>query len=135
MLYVIAAALIETGAVKWVSGLLLGKPGSVVGAQLRLLFPTAVLSAFINNTAVVAIFIPAVQEWSTRLKIAPSKLLLPLSYAAILGGTCTIIGTSTNLIVYGLLKDAFQINLNFFEIAYVGYTISVAWRSLPCPFG
>ena len=135
VLYIIAAALIETGAVQWVANLLLGNPKSVAVAQIRLLFPTAALSAFINNTAVVAIFIPAVQEWSTRLNIAPSKLLLPLSYAAIIGGTCTIIGTSTNLIVYGLLQDTFQISLNFFEIAYVGVPLVIIGAAYLSFFG
>lgn len=135
VLYVIAAALIETGAVQWVASLLLGKPRSIVSAQIRLFFPTAVLSAFVNNTAVVAMFIPAVQEWSTRLKIAPSKLLLPLSYAAIIGGTCTIIGTSTNLIVYGLLQDIHNIDLTFFEIAYVGAPLVVLGAAYFSLFG
>jgi di/tricarboxylate transporter len=65
-------------------------------------------------------FIPAVQEWAQRLNMSASKLLLPLSYAAILGGTCTLIGTSTNLVVDGLLQSRLDIHLGLFELASVG---------------
>src|SRR5690606_12100378 len=98
-LYVVAAGLKETGAVQWIARQLLGHPSTEMGAQGRMIAPTALLSAFLNNTAVVAMFIPAIQDWAQRLGIPASRLLLPLSYAAILGGTCTLIGTSTNLVV------------------------------------
>lgn len=123
-LYVVAAGLMETGAVNWVAGILLGIPRAVRTAQLRVLIPAALLSTFTNNTAVVTMFIPVVQEWGERLKIRPSKLLIPLSYAAILGGTCTLIGTSTNLIVNGLLDQEYQKGLGFFEIAMVGLPVT-----------
>lgn len=124
-LYIVAAGLIETGAVQWMASGLLGWPKKVSSAQLRIFFPTALLSAFTNNTAVVAMFTPAIQEWGERLKIPASKLLIPLSYAAILGGTCTIIGTSTNLIVFGLLQQDHSIELGIFDIAVVGLPITV----------
>src|SRR5690606_41628293 len=104
VLYVVAAGLRETGAVQWIARLLLGHPTTLRNAQLRMIMPTSVISAFMNNTAVVAMFIPAIQEWAQRLGISASRLLLPLSYAAILGGTCTLIGTSTNLVVDGMLQ-------------------------------
>ncbi|EPC04143.1 potassium transporter TrkA [Litchfieldella anticariensis FP35 = DSM 16096] len=119
-LYVVAAGLKETGAVQWIAHRLLGQPRSLKRAQLRMLLPTGGLSAFMNNTTVVAMFIPAVQEWANRLRLPPSKLLLPLSYAAILGGTCTLIGTSTNLVVDGLLQSQMDIALGMFELAWVG---------------
>jgi len=119
-LYVVAAGLKETGAVQWVASRLLGQPQSVRGAQIRMLLPTGVLSAFMNNTTVVAMFIPAIQDWSQRLQIPASKLLLPLSYATILGGTCTLIGTSTNLVVDGLLQSKTGTHLGLFELAWVG---------------
>lgn len=119
-LYVVAAGLKETGAVQWVASRLLGQPKSVRGAQIRMLLPTGVLSAFMNNTTVVAMFIPAIQDWSQRLQIPASKLLLPLSYATILGGTCTLIGTSTNLVVDGLLQSKTGMHLGLFELAWVG---------------
>lgn len=119
-LYVVAAGLKETGAVQWVASRLLGQPKSVRGAQIRMLLPTGVLSAFMNNTTVVAMFIPTIQDWSQRLQIPASKLLLPLSYATILGGTCTLIGTSTNLVVDGLLQSKTGTHLGLFELAWVG---------------
>lgn len=125
-LYVVAAGLKETGAVQWVASRLLGQPQSVREAQLRMLMPTSVLSAFMNNTAVVAMFIPAIQDWSQRLKIPASKLLLPLSYATILGGTCTLIGTSTNLVVDGLLQSKTGTHLGLFELAWLGVPLLLA---------
>lgn len=119
-LYVVAAGLKETGAVQWVASRLLGQPKTIRGAQARMLLPTGILSAFMNNTTVVAMFIPAIQEWSQRLQIPASKLLLPLSYATILGGTCTLIGTSTNLVVDGLLQSHTGTHLGLFELAWVG---------------
>lgn len=124
-LYVVAAGLKETGAVQWIARKLLGHPKSVSGAQMRMVAPTGVLSAFMNNTAVVAMFIPAIQDWAQRLQIPASKLLLPLSYAAILGGTCTLIGTSTNLVVDGMLQSRLGINLGLFELAWVGVPLLV----------
>ncbi|PCK07897.1 MAG: SLC13 family permease [Alteromonadaceae bacterium] len=124
-LYVIASALIETGAVSWLASILLGTPKSVARAQLRLFFPTAFLSAFTNNTTIVAMFIPAVQEWGDKLNYSTAKLLIPLSYAAILGGLCTLIGTSTNLIVDGLLQQQYDIHLGLFEIAAIGLPIAL----------
>jgi len=119
-LYVVAAGLKETGAVQWIARRLLGHPKTEKGAQLRMIAPTGILSGFMNNTAVVAMFIPAIQDWAQRLGVPASKLLLPLSYAAILGGTCTLIGTSTNLVVDGMLQSRLGINLGLFELAWVG---------------
>ncbi len=71
----------------------------------KLIFPVATLSAIINNTPLVAIIMPYVHKWGKSHNISPSKLLIPLSYAAILGGTATLIGTSTNLVVNGMVED------------------------------
>jgi len=122
-LYVVAAGLKETGAVQWIARRLLGHPRTQKGAQLRMMLPTGLLSSFMNNTAVVAMFIPAIQDWSQRLGIPASKLLLPLSYASILGGTCTLIGTSTNLVVDGMLQSQLGIHLGLFEVAWIGIPI------------
>lgn len=121
-LYVVSAGLRETGAIR-LGASLLGMPKSSRDAQLRLMAPVSLLSAFLNNTAVVSMFIPAVQEWCQRLRMSPSKLLLPLSYTAMLGGTCTLIGTSTNLVVDGLLQKQYGISLSLFELAWVGIPI------------
>ncbi|MBW1900993.1 MAG: SLC13 family permease, partial [Deltaproteobacteria bacterium] len=84
------------------------------------------LSAFLNNTPVVAIFIPAVSAWAKRCKFPVSKLMIPLSYAAILGGTCTLIGTSTNLIVNGMMmSETGQPSLGMFEITRVGIPCAI----------
>ena len=87
VLYVVVAGLKETGAIAWLGQSLLGRPKSLLAAQLRLMSPVAGMSAFLNNTPVVAMFIPAVSDWAKKNSISPSKLMIPLSYAAIAGGT------------------------------------------------
>ena len=125
VLYVVAAGLSETGAVQWIAQNLLGRPSSVRGAYARMLLPVAGLSALLNNTTVVAMMLPAIQEWASRLRIPASKLLIPLSYMAILGGTITLIGTSTNLVVDGLLQSEKGVSLRMFDIAAVGLPLTV----------
>ncbi|KAF0101530.1 MAG: di-/tricarboxylate transporter [bacterium] len=100
------------------------------------LTPVAALSAFLNNTPVVAMFIPAVQDWARRHNLAVSHLMLPLSYAAIAGGTCTLIGTSTNLVVNGLLlKETELSGLGFFDIAWVGIPTLILTIAFTVLFG
>ena len=70
------------------------------------MLPVAAISSVLNNTPVVAMFMPLVSDLAKRANVAPSKLFIPLSYAAVLGGVCTLIGTSTNLVVQGLLLEA-----------------------------
>jgi len=104
ILFVVATGIKETGAVKLVTPFLATKPKSLGRAQLRLMMPVTALSAFLNNTPVVAIFIPAVSAWAKRCKFPVSKLMIPLSYAAILGGTCTLIRTG-RLSIHRLHED------------------------------
>ncbi len=85
---------------------LLGRPRSASAAQLRLMTSVAAFSAFLSNTAVVATYLPVVREWGQRTGRSVSKLYLPLSYAAVLGGTCTLVGTTTTLLVHGMMLDA-----------------------------
>jgi len=125
-LFVVAAGLTRTGAMRMVLMPLLGKPDSSLAAQARLLPPVMVLSAFMNNTPIVAMMIPVVVDWSRRIGLAGSRLLMPLSFAAILGGMCTLIGTSTNLAVYGLLDPATQEALGLFGLAWVGLPVAAA---------
>lgn len=134
-LYIVAAGLRETGAIQYITRRLLGQPTTVRGAQFRMLIPTAALSAFLNNTTVVAMLIPAIQEWCKRLKLPPSKLLLPLSYVTILGGTCTLIGTSTNLVVNGLLQKNSLPELGMFDITGVGLALLAAGSTFLLVFG
>jgi Na+/H+ antiporter NhaD/arsenite permease-like protein len=85
-LFVVTAGLTETGALSLVTERLLGRPRSTTEAQLRLMVPVATISAFLNNTPVVAMFMPVVHEWCKRTHLRPSRLFIPLSYAAVLGG-------------------------------------------------
>lgn len=120
VLYVVVAGLRETGGIQWISQTFWGRPKSLVGAQARLIGIVTALSAFLNNTPVVAMFIPAVTDWARRNRFSVSKLMMPLSYAAIIGGTCTLIGTSTNLVVNGLVTNHDLPSLSMFDITWVG---------------
>ena len=120
VLFVVAAALTETGAISLLTERLLGYPRSIPRAQIRMMAPVVIISAFLNNTPVVAMFMPVVGDWCKRTRVSPSKLLIPLSYAAILGGTCTLIGTSTNLVVQGMLIDARLPPFKMFTITPIG---------------
>lgn len=126
VMYVVVAGLQETGAVAWLGQAFLGRPASVIGAQLRLLVPIAALSAFMNNTPLVAMFIPVVSDWAKQIRVSASKLMIPLSYAAIFGGTTTLIGTSTNLVVNGLWIESGHPALGLFEIAKIGVPCAIA---------
>jgi di/tricarboxylate transporter len=125
LMYVVVAGIRETGGVDLLVQHVLGRPRSLRGALARLVIPTTAVSAFMNNTPLVAIFLPAVLNWAKRLQISPSKLLIPLSYGAVIGGTITLIGTSTNLIVNGLLVHGGKPALGLFDIAWVGIPCSM----------
>ena len=104
-LFVVAAGISATGGLDWYMSKLLGRPRTIAGAQLRLMVPIAFVSAFLNNTPVVAVMIPIVQRWAENIHIPKEQVMIPLSFASILGGTCTLIGTSTNLVVLGMLRQ------------------------------
>ncbi len=125
VLFVVVRGLIETGAVRLLGERVLGRSRSWFRALVRLSVSATVASGFINNTPLVAMFIPAVIDWCRRHRVSPSRMLLPLSYAAILGGTCTLIGTSTNLVVHGMWVDSGRDALGIFEIARVGVPAAV----------
>ncbi|MEX0885086.1 MAG: SLC13 family permease, partial [Phycisphaeraceae bacterium] len=125
-LFVVVAGLTQTGAMTMLVQPALGRSRSVASAQARLMLPAAGLSAFLNNTPIVAMLMPVVSDWCKKTGINPSKLFIPLSYAAILGGTCTLIGTSTNLVVNGLLlAQPGQRGITMFEIAWVGLPLTL----------
>lgn len=92
---------------------------------LRLMLPISALSGFFNNTPVVIIFAPIVKRWSERIKVSPDKFLIPLSYATIFGGICTLIGTSTNLLVDGMITDNGFEGLGMFELGKIGFIIAL----------
>ena len=125
-LYVLARAVEKTSALQPIVSATLGRGGSVRGALVRLVFPTAAASAFLNNTPIVAMLIPQVTEWADRRGLSPSYFLMPLSFAAILGGVVTLIGTSTNLVISGLLEAAGHPPLGMFELTRIGLPIAVA---------
>jgi di/tricarboxylate transporter len=104
-LFVVAAALQETGGISLIGKKLLGNPSSLSTAQFRMMMPVAVMSAFMNTTPIVAMYLPMVNDWAKKLKIPASKLFMPLSFAGILGGQGTMIGTGSNLIIMGLFID------------------------------
>jgi di/tricarboxylate transporter len=120
VLFVVVGGLRQTGALAYFVQRALGRPKSASHAQIRLVPPVVLGSAFLNNTPVVAMLMPVVMDWCKTIGISPSKLLLPLSYAAILGGLCTLIGTSTNLVADGLLRATGYDGMGLFDIAWVG---------------
>ena len=126
VLFVIAEGMRQTGAMAMVTRPLLGQPKSLALAQARLMLPVAGLSAFLNNTPIVAMLMPIMTDWCRRTGISPSKLFIPLSYAAIMGGSCSLIGTATNVFVAVEYSDALGRNLvtgkplGMFSITAVG---------------
>ena len=125
-LFVVAAGLKESGVLLYLSQNLLGVPNSLLAAQQRIIWPTAFISAFMNNTPVVAIMMPTIDDWARRYNLSISKLLMPLSFASILGGACTLIGTSSNIIVNGWLINEYEHSgFGLFEISKVGIPLAV----------
>lgn len=140
VLYVVVAGLNETGAVRWLGSLLLGRPRSQTFALARLMLPVTAISGLVNNTPIVAMMIPALRDWARRHGFSASTFMIPLSYAAILGGTCTLIGTSTNLVVHGEWTSSGNEPLGLFSIALIGvpvacvgvlYMLTIGQRLLP----
>ncbi len=132
-LFPVAAGMYATGAISLLSQHMIGLPRSVWAAQLKILPPVALGSAFLNNTPLVAMMIPVVRDLTRVTGLARSKLLMGLSFASILGGTMTLIGTSVNLIVGGLVVDAMTSGrltgikpLTIFEPIWVGLPATVA---------
>jgi di/tricarboxylate transporter len=125
-LFIISAALRETGALDMTLGRVLGRSDSVRLSMLKMTLPVAGLSAFLNNAPIVAMMTPTVTDWARRSRVAASQFLIPLSYASILGSVTTIIGTSTILTVTGMVLDAGLEPWGFFEPAPVGILVASA---------
>ena len=134
-LFMIAAGMYSTGAISILSDKLIGRPKTVLKAQLKILPNIAFGSAFLNNTPLVAMMIPVIRDLSRSCGLDAKKLYIPLSYASILGGTCTLIGTATNLVISGMITDTLEQggdNLPFMEpvslfgLSWVGVPITIA---------
>ncbi len=137
LLFLVAGALRAAGSLQVLSKYLLPPTENVMLAALRLLLPVAALSGLLNNTPLVAMLIPEVRAFARRTGIAASRLLMPLSYAAIVGGLLTVIGTSTNLVVNGLVASAGYPSVGFLEIGKLGLPIclvGVAYSVLAARF-
>lgn len=123
-LYVLVAAVVNTGGTQILSSWIIGRSESKQ-ASIQTLGLTGFVSAFVNNSPVVAMLTRVIQANGKRLNINPSQWLLPISYVSILGGTCTLIGTSTNLIVDGMLKTNGETSFSLFELSWVGLPITL----------
>ncbi len=128
LLFVVSTAVQNTGALNSFISWMLGtsRKGGIPVLMARMTAPVAFFSAFINNTPIVVLFAPMIKKWAEKLKLSPSKFLIPLSYAAVLGGLCTLIGTSTNLVVHGLMLQSGMEGLTLFEIGRVGLPCTIA---------
>ena len=132
-LYPVAAGMYATGAISLLTEWAVGLPKSLAVARVKIYFPIAFASAFLYNTPLVAMMIPAVRDITRRTGLSGSKLFMGLSYIALLGGTITLIGTSVNLIVAGLVSDAVakgQLTnvapIGFFDPAWIGVPATIA---------
>ncbi|HEX6199753.1 MAG TPA: SLC13 family permease, partial [Thermoanaerobaculia bacterium] len=126
-IFVLSATLVRTGGLDWLGELLRRVSGrfeaAMVGSVMSL---AAGLSAFLSNTNVTAVLIPGVVEFAGKARVAPSRLLIPLAYASMLGGTCTLIGTSTNMAASGLFQEIGMEPIGLFELAPMGLVVAAA---------
>ena len=135
ILYVVAAGMYSTGAITMIMERIIGRPKHLITAQLKILPPISIGSAFLNNTPLVAMMIPVIQDLARTCRLPAKHLFIPLSFASILGGTCTLIGTSTNLVLGGLVRDAIaeggtdlpaMRHIAMFDPALIGVPIAIA---------
>lgn len=127
LLFLVSEGVRQSGALgHLVKRLLPRKKCSVFKAQFRMLPSIAFVSAFLNNTPVVVIFAPIIKRWAQSVNLPATQFLIPLSYVTILGGMCTLIGTSTNLVVHGMILEAGYEGFSMFELGKVGLFIALA---------
>ena len=134
-LLMVAAGMYRTGAITLITEKLIGRPKSLIAAQTKILPPVAIGSAFLNNTPLVAMFIPVIRDLSKICRLPATRLYIPLSFSSILGGTCTLIGTSTNLVIAGMVIDLLSRNapetpplreIGMFDLTYIGLPATIA---------
>jgi len=125
LLFLVSEGVRQSGALEKLIKVLLpqGKT-TIFKSQLRILPSVAFISAFLNNTPVVVIFAPIIKRWAETVKLSATKFLIPLSYMTILGGVCTLIGTSTNLVVHGMILESGHAGLTMFELSKIGLPIA-----------
>jgi di/tricarboxylate transporter len=126
VLLVVAAGIRETRALEVLAQRVLGRPKTPAAAQRRLMLSACGMSAFIYDAPLVALLLPVVADWAKKNRLSPSHVMIPLSFAVILGGTLTLIGTSTNLMVNGLLLQSEQKPMGLFEITWIGLPCAAA---------
>ncbi len=127
MLFLVSEGVRRSGLLeKLLLKLLPKKDAGIRKVQLRMIPVIAFISAFLNNTPVVVIFAPMIKRWAERMRLPATKLLIPLSYATILGGMCTLIGTSTNLVVHGMVIESGFEGFSMFELGKIGFIIALA---------
>ncbi len=140
LLFAVAGAVEQHGGLNWIVSGALGPGRRPRWALLRLMGLVSALSSFLNNTPVVVMFTPLVRDWCRQYGISPSKFLLPLSYATIFGGTLTLVGTSTNLVVHGIMLDHGFTGFSMFTLAVAAlpalvlgtlYLVTIGYRLLP----
>jgi di/tricarboxylate transporter len=124
LLFLVSEGVKESGVLNRLGALILPKKRKPIPRLLmQIMIPVSAVSAFLNNTPVVIIFGPMLKKWADKMSLPSQKFLIPLSYATIFGGTCTLIGTSTNLLVHGMMLDRGMAGLSMFELAKVGLFI------------
>lgn len=140
LLFIVAGVVQKSGLINQMMEKWLKNSRSPRGAMMRFFVPTSAFSAFLNNTPIVVALTPIIKKWCEDRGIAPSKFLIPLSYATILGGTITLMGTSTNLVIHGLLLDFGLEGFSLFTLAAVGipvtligliYLFTIGYKLLP----
>ncbi len=136
-MFILSAGISRTGAIGSLRDLLLKWGGKSATQQILVMgFLVGPISAFINNTAVVAIFLPIVEDWCRKRGISPSKMLLPLSFVTILGGMLTLIGTSTNVLASGVSKQLGYGEFGLFQFTILGiftFTIGIFYLAFAAP--
>lgn len=144
LLFIVGGAIQKHGIIENFIYKILGKTKSPRGAMAKLLAPVGIASGFFNNTPIVVTLTPIIKNWAKNNGFSPSKFLIPLSYITILGGTITLVGTSTNLIVHGLLIGQGVEGFSFFTLSIVGlpiaiagfiYLITIGYKLLPSTLG
>ncbi|MEB1806059.1 MAG: SLC13 family permease [Bacillaceae bacterium] len=140
LLFIVAGAIKQSGVLNNIVTNSLGSGKSERKSLLQMMVPISSLSAFLNNTPIVVMFTPVIRKWCKERNISPSKFLMPLSYATIFGGTLTLIGTSTNLVIHGFLLEKGFDGFSMFQLAVVSlpagllgilYMVTIGYKLLP----